>query len=171
MVQIVRPYRTAQIDHYARRFTEYLLSPELCELDTPQPDAVSALRGLADIAPCSLVVLRDRREAARKLLDRHELWRFFRIMRMLSGDRATRIAQLTERIREGGQAVVAAGSDVLARAASEVGAVVIGVANGTCTPQRLRQAGANVVVGNLTELLERVRAPDEELIRAGFRPA
>jgi phosphoglycolate phosphatase-like HAD superfamily hydrolase len=170
-VEIVRPHRSGQVDDYMRLFAQRVTMEELYSLDRPQPDAPAAMAGLSAMAPCKLVVLRGDRNAAQRLLDQHELWRFFRTLRMLSPDLARRIAQLGDLSEGRGQTVVAAGADVLARSAREAGFIVVGLGNGCCTPMRLRQAGADVLVKDLSELLESIRKPTDEMLRAGFQPA
>jgi phosphoglycolate phosphatase-like HAD superfamily hydrolase len=170
-VEVVRPHRFGQVDEYVRLFAARVTMEDLLALDRPQPDASAAMVGLSDIAICKLVVLRGDRNAAQRLLDQYELWRFFRTLRLLSQDRARRIAQLSELTERGAQAIVAAGTDALARSAREAGFLVVGVGNGCCTPMRLRQAGADALVKDLSELLEIIRRPTDEILRAGYQPA
>ncbi len=168
--EIVRPHRSGQLAAYAQRFEAALLSDSLLELDVPQKDVVIHVSGLREVAPCSLVSVRPDRQATQRLLDRHELWRHFRILRLLSQDRSVRMSQLTDWVRQSDQTVAAVASETMVLSAREAGAVVVGVANGASTPRRLRQAGADMVVADLGELVEAVQQSSDELIRAGYRP-
>ncbi len=168
LIEIVRPHRTGLLEVYQKRFAELRVSGELWSLDTPQSDAASALSELNTMGPCSLVVLGHDRQAAQELLDRHELWRFFRTMRMLSQDLSMRISQLKDLAAGGGQTLAALSSDVVTRSAREAGLIVAGVSNGPCTPLRLTRNGADLVVRNLSELVAVIREPTPDLLRAGF---
>lgn len=168
--EIVRPHRPGQLEAYAQRFEAALLSDSLIELDVLQEDAVIHVSALSEVAPCSLVSVRPDRQGIQRLLDRYELWRHFRVLRLLSQDRSVRMSQLTEWIGQADQTVAAVASETMVLSAREAGAVVVGMANGACTPRRLRQAGADVVLADLGELLEAVRQSSDELIRAGYHP-
>lgn len=166
----MRPTRAGQLPDYARRFEQAVVAESLLELDEPQPDVGRFLAALNAVGRCDLVVPGPQRAAAQRLLDEHELWRFFGTLRMLSPDRSVRRSQLGELLGQGGQGIAVVGSDALVRAARDVEALVIGLSNGACTPKRLRQSGADVVLGDLGDVVEAVRTPDEALLRAGYRP-
>ena len=170
LAPIVKPYRPAQLEAYARGFLAALSDPSLLELDVPQPDVLAHLAGLRELAPCSLVVARPDRQAAQSLLDRHELWRHFSTLRSLSQDLDARTSQWSDLVGQDDQTLAGVADAPTARAAREAGAITVGIANGPCTPRRLRQAGADVVVAHLGELLAAIRTADESLCRAGYRP-
>jgi phosphoglycolate phosphatase-like HAD superfamily hydrolase len=168
--EIVRPTRAGQLETYARRFEALLRCDELSELDAPKPDVATHLARLSAVAPCVLIAMRAERHAAQRLLDRYELWRWFREMKLLSQDRSVRLAQLSELVSQTDQTVAAVVSETLVKAVREAGAIVAGVTGGICTPKRLRQAGADLIVSDLRALDEIIRVPTDELIRAGYRP-
>jgi phosphoglycolate phosphatase-like HAD superfamily hydrolase len=168
--EIVRPFRPGQSRAYARRFEEVVASDALLDLDVPQPGVGAHLAALRAVASCGLVAHRANREATQRLLDRYELWRWFRTLRLLSRDRSVRVSQLAELVGLEAQTVMAIASEPLVRSARETGAVTVGIASGACTPRRLRQAGAELVVADVGELLEAIRTSSTELLRAGYRP-
>ncbi len=169
--EIVRPTRSGQLKEYARLFDAAISDPDLAAEDTPHPDAAAHLSYLASLGTCHLIVWSEvDRDTTQALLDRHELWRFFRTLKRLSPDRSLRISQLTEQVAESEQTIILASSEALVRAAREAGAMVLGVAGGPATPQRLRRSGADLVFRDLAEATDALRAPMEDLIRAGYRP-
>ncbi len=169
-IEIVRPHRIAQVDDYARRFAELIVRDDLLALDRPQADAATSLAALGALGICCLVVRRPRRAAVQELLDRHELWRFFRTMRMMPPEQERRAMQFAELAQGDGRALAIVASDSMALSARQAGLITIGVAAGACTPKRLQQAGADLNVASLSELVEIIRDPPDSLIRAGFRP-
>lgn len=169
LAEIVRPTRPGQIDAYARDFEQALLSEDLIDLDVPQPGVSAHLAGLGQIAPCNLIALRPDRRATQRLLDRHELWAWFRSLHLLSQDRSIRASRLAALVEQEDSSVVVAASPAVVLSAREVGATVVGVSNGACTSRRLRQAGADAVVSCLGAFLQEARTPSAELLRAGYR--
>lgn len=168
--EIVRPTRPGQLDDYVRQFEQALVNREFLELDVPQPGVREHLARLADLGVCSLIAVRADRQAAQELLDRHELWRSFRSQHLLSQDRSVRLSQMAELIERENQTMAVVSCETMARAARSAGAMVAGISSGPCTPRRLRQAGVDLVVSDLGGLLDAVRSPTAELLRAGFRP-
>ncbi|MBN1342900.1 MAG: hypothetical protein JXQ73_09490 [Phycisphaerae bacterium] len=169
LAEIVRPTRVGQLQDYASRFAEVVASDALFDLDQPRADVSASLASLSEIAPCSLIAMRPNAHAAQRLLDRNDLGRFFRTLRMLSKDRSVRLSQLVELGGGSNQSVAVVSSESLAILTREADLVVVGVAGGPCTPRRLRQAGAGAVYPDLGGLVEAIRTRDDELMRTGFR--
>ncbi len=170
LAEIVRPTRSGQLADYLRAFGAALTSEDLTARDAPQPDVKIALVSLREVAPCALVTTRGDRATTQALLDRYELWRPFNKTMMLSSDRSVRSSQIAGLLDEEDPVLAATSDEPLTKAFDSAGAVVVGIANGPCTPRRLRQAGAGVVFGDLAEFAEALRRQDEELIKAGYRP-
>lgn len=170
LAEIVRPTRSGQLADYIRAFSDALTDAALATEDTPQPDVAAALASIREVAPCALVTMRGDRTTTQAILDRHELWRPFRKTMMLSPDRSVRLSQVGGLLAEEEQVLAAVADEPLAKAFGSAEATVVGIANGPCTPRRLRQAGAGLVYGDLAEFADALRTRDDELIKAGYRP-
>jgi phosphoglycolate phosphatase-like HAD superfamily hydrolase len=160
--------RPAHRDAYGRSFVERCEREDLLALDTMQPEVAQNLRVLKDMGVCHLITLRLNRQGAQQALDRCDICHFFDQLRVLSQVRSARIEQLKELAGGDPKTMVVTSSDSILIAARECSLFTVGIGNGPATPQRLRQAGADFVAKDLSELVDHLRPLSEAIRRAGW---
>lgn len=91
-------------------------------------------------------------------------------MEKLSDDPRRRGAELSALSEGDPRTLVIAADESIIRAAGSAELFSVGVASGSCTPARLHQAGADIVLTGLAELADSLASGAQDLIRAGLLP-
>ncbi len=92
-------------------------------------------------------------------------------MEKLSDDPRRRGAELRALSDGDPRTLVIAADETIIRAAGNAELFSVGVSSGSCTPARLHQAGADIVLTGLAELADSLASGAQDLIRAGLLPA
>jgi len=168
--QFVSGGRPKHVERYKQRFMELSECDELLACDVAQADADGTLRSLKTLGEPILITMRLNRPGAQEVLKRLHLADYFLRVCGLSQSQARRVDQLQELAGEARRVIVAASSEPVIIATREADLPVVGVAGGSCTPQRLRRAGADVVFDTLDDVSLAIASGSEEIRRAGLLP-
>lgn len=163
--------RENQLAEYLAQFTQQIEADATLGAGTFQEDASTNLPTLARFGPCVLITLGRNVEARTRLLDGARLRRYFERVDCIETDPRRRSAQFTALSAGDRRTIVVAGTDSIIRAANDAGLFTVGIARGTCSVNRLHQAGAGVVYKSLNELADSLKSGAGDLIRAGLLPA
>lgn len=162
-----KPVKLAEyLTHFERRIEsdEIVRTVELLE------DAAATLAQLAAFGPCHLVTLGENLDSRIAVLEKGGIRRFFQRLEKLSPDPRKRPAELKAMSERDPRTIVAAGTDALVRAAGGAGLFSVGLSGGPCVAAKLHQAGAGVVLRDLSALHRSLQSGAAELVRAGLLP-
>lgn len=162
--------RDAKRKRYDARFDERIEADELIQQYEPHEDVTSLLAALAAHGTCLLVTLGGNVDTRRNVIARAGLDRWLERMESLNRDPRRRAGELTMLAAGDPRTLVVSCSDALIRAAGQATLFTVGISTGTCTADRLHQAGSDVVVLDLAELVASLEAGATDLIRAGLLP-
>jgi len=168
--QLVSGGRSKHVERYKQHFTERIECDEMLAFDAAQEDADGALRSLKVLGEPILITMRLNRPGAQDVLKRLGLADYFLRVGGLSQAQSRRIDQLKELAGEARRVIVVASSEPVIIATREADPPVVGISSGACTPQRLRRAGADVVLDTLDEVSVAIASGSEEMLRAGLLP-
>lgn len=155
---------------FEQRFAELLETDEVTATCQAQPGARDALAGLVKHGECILVTAGKNRDGRQTLLNANDLSVYFMQMRGLSSQPGPRANQLRELVHDDSRVVVAASTIPVVRAGLDANLLVVGIANGNCTAQRLTQIGAMTTFGDLGELRADLDGGSPQLQRCGLLP-
>ena len=162
--------RPVKLATFHTRFDEQVEADVVVEQYQPHPDLEGVLATMARSGPCHLVTLGSNLEARRRVLERHDLARFFTRRTALHPDPRRRGGELLALSNRDPRTIVAASTDAIIRAAGHAALFAVGIASGMCAPERLHQAGADVVYSDLNQLAESLTSGAGDLIKAGLLP-
>lgn len=162
--------KAVKIEAYHARFAQRLDEDDLLESYSITSGAAATLTSLAEQGGIGLVTLGANVEARRRWLDGKGLSAFGAKLTGLTTDPRQRPGELATLTQGERRTVVVACTDSLVRSASAAELFTVGLTKGPCTARRLQQAGADVVYGELTELLAELDTGAGELIAAGLLP-
>jgi phosphoglycolate phosphatase-like HAD superfamily hydrolase len=154
--QILKGSKPRHWKRYAELFATAVDSDDAVARMRVQAHAVERLRQLRKRYPLVGVTVAANVPAREQLLNAAHLRDVMIAIEALPGAMGERAALLRKLVAGEGRPVVAAGTDALARAATEAGACCIGVGNGACTSKRLKQAGAVEVYADVADLADAV---------------
>ena len=163
--------RPVKLKEYHRRFEQCLESDEVLARLGPRARAEEILRDLGRYGELCLITLGSNVEARRRVLERAGLLQHVKQTAALDPDPRLRAGELRAMAGGDPRTVVAATTDPLIRAAGQAGLFTVGVACGACAAPRLERAGADIVYGELRELVQSLTSGAPDLVRAGLLPA
>jgi len=168
VARILKTAKPRQVAAYERAWAERIEQDGLIEHDEPFENTIGNLRALRNIGARHLITMRANKEAANAAMSRDDLYSYFDRMRALSPVLGARVDQMNELLGEDRKRVVIAASDVVLRSARQADAFTVGIASGTCSPQLLRQGGADFLASSFDEFVDNLAPVSEELRRAGW---
>lgn len=162
--------KPAKLDAYYAAFDRHLESGDVQAMAELFEDFEESLRRLRRLGSLVLVTLGSNLVARRQRLESAGLVDSFQDIRALDPDARRRPVELQALTDGDRHVVVVAATDALGRTAGAAELVVVGVASGSCSMPRLRQAGADLAYRDLYELADEIAGGGGNLVRAGVLP-
>ena len=155
---------------YLSRFQDLIESDPIVGACPIRERTGEHLRSLHREGPCIGIALGQNLDARRSALECAGVRGLFMEIHGLNADPRRRPTELKALAQGDPRIVVVAASEEVVRSADPAGLFAVGVAQGACTPARLHQAGARLVLPALGDLVEAARAGARRLIAAGLPP-
>ena len=162
--------RPGMVKTFWTKFDRRIEEDEVVATYGPQGGIEDALATIVRHGPCCVITVGSNITARRRLVERMGLTDKLTRMERLDSDPRRRPGELRMLGGEDRRTLVVAGSDAVARSASQADLLTVGISSGSCTASRLHRAGADIVYSDISELAESLRAGAKDLIQAGLLP-
>jgi phosphoglycolate phosphatase-like HAD superfamily hydrolase len=162
--------KPGKVEAYYARYAEQIETDAAIMAHPPQPDIETVLAALGRYGACSGITLGANLVARRGWVEQHGLGTHMVEVQVLDTDPRRRPGALKVLAEGDKRAIVIASGEGVLRAAGGAELFAVGMDTGLVSKKRLFQAGAAVVYGGFSDLIDSLQVGFPDLVQAGLLP-